>query len=141
MASKASQVEHLKSVPMFSDLSKKELQLVARGSDELVVPAGSVLVDQGQTGHEAFLLLEGEVVVKRNNRKIASLGPGEIIGELSLIDHGPRTATVICETECTVLVVSQRYFLGILEASPKLNHKLLVALARRIRELDRQILD
>ena len=56
--------------------------------------AGSLIVDQGQTGREAFVILDGNVTVKRNGRKVATLGPGAIVGELSLLDHGPRTATV-----------------------------------------------
>ena len=70
--------------------------------------AGSLLVDQGQTGREAFVVLDGTVTVKRNGRKVATLGPGAIVGELSLLDHGPRTATVVCETDCSLFVISQR---------------------------------
>ena len=73
--------------------------------------AGSLLVDQGQTGREAFVILDGNVTVKRNGRKVATLGPGAIVGELSLLDHGPRTATAVCETDCTLFVISQRHFL------------------------------
>ena len=54
--------------------------------------AGTMLVDQGQTGHEAFVVVDGTVAVKRNGRKVATLGQGAIVGELSLLDHGPRTA-------------------------------------------------
>ena len=77
------------------------------------MPAGSLIVDQGQTGREAFVVLAGTVIVKRNGKKVASFGPGTIVGELSLLDHGPRTATVICETDCTLLLLSQRTFLGV----------------------------
>jgi CRP-like cAMP-binding protein len=137
MASKKAYVDHLKSVPLFAACTRKELELIARSGDEIKMTAGTVLVDQGQTGHEAFVIVEGTVTVKRNGRKIATLGPGAIVGELSLLDHGPRTARAECESDCTLFVISQRHFLGVLDEVPALAHKLLAALAGRIRELDR----
>ena len=93
MASKKAYVEHLKSVPLFAGCTRKELEIIARSGDEITMTAGTLLVDQGQTGREAFVVLDGTVTVKRNGRKIATLGAGAIVGELSLLDHGPRTAT------------------------------------------------
>jgi len=139
MASKASQLDHLKSVPLFAGLNKKQLQLIAKSSDEVSLAAGDVLVDQGQTGREAFLLLAGQVTVKRNGRKVATLGPGAIVGELALLDHGPRTATVTADTDISVLVVDRRNFLEIVESSHTLTSKLLEYLASRIRELDKSV--
>jgi CRP-like cAMP-binding protein len=75
--------------------------------------------------------------VKRNGRKVTSLGPGSIVGELSLLDHGPRTATLVCETDSSIFVISQRHFLAVLDDVPTIGHKLLASLAGRIRELDR----
>jgi CRP/FNR family cyclic AMP-dependent transcriptional regulator len=137
MASKTAYIDHLKSVPLFAACTKKELALIARSGDEIKMTAGTVLVDQGQTGHEAFVVIDGTVTVKRSGRKVATLGPGAIVGELSLLDHGPRTARVECETDCTLYVISQRHFLAVLDEVPTLGHKLLAALAGRIRELDR----
>lgn len=137
MASKQ-HLETLQSIPLFSGLNKKEIEKVAKASDEIRMTAGTLIIDQGQTGREAFVIVEGEVEIKRNNRKVATLGPGNVVGELSLLDHGPRTATATCSTDCTLLVVDQRRFLGVLDDVPALSHKLLAALATRIRELDRQ---
>ncbi len=138
MPSRKQHLESLKQVPLFSACTKKELEKVARASDEITMTAGTLIVDQGQTGREAFVILDGEVVVKRNNRKVATLGAGAVLGELSLLDHGPRTATAICETDCTLLVIEGRRFLGVLDDVPAISHKLLASLADRIRELDRQ---
>jgi len=138
MASKRAHAEHLRSVPLFSSCSQKELDKIAKAGDEVRMPAGSLIVDQGQTGREAFVLLEGNVTVKRNGKKITTMGPGSIVGELSLLDHGPRTATVTCETDCLFLLLSQRTFLGVVDDVPALSHKLLASLASRIRDLDRQ---
>ena len=138
MASMKKHLDSLRSVALFSACSKKELEKVARSGDEIVMTEGTIVVDQGQTGREAFVILDGEVTVKRNNRKIATLRSGDVVGELSLLDHGPRTATAVCATDCTLLVIDQRRFLGVLDAVPSIAHKLMAALASRIREMDRQ---
>ncbi len=138
MASKKLHLDTLRSVALFNGCSTKELEKVAKASDEIRMTAGTLIVDQGQTGREAFVVLEGDVDIKRNNRKVATLGPGSVVGELSLLDHGPRTATAVCATDCTLLVIDQRRFLGVLDSVPAITHKLLAALAARIRDLDRQ---
>jgi CRP/FNR family cyclic AMP-dependent transcriptional regulator len=138
MASKRAYLDHLRNVPLFSSCSTKELQTIAKATDELTVPAGHVLTDQGQMGREAFVIVDGSATVKRNGKKVATLGPGSVVGELSLLDHGPRTATVTTDTDTTVLVIEQRHFLGVLESVPALARKLLATLAGRVREFDRQ---
>jgi CRP/FNR family transcriptional regulator, cyclic AMP receptor protein len=131
-----SYLDHLSAVPLFSACSKKELQAVAKASDEINLPAGRVLCEQGTIGREAFVIVDGEAEVKRNNRKVATLGPGAYVGELALLDHGPRTATVVAATDVTVLVLGAREFSGLLDEVPSISHKLMKALAHRIRELD-----
>ena len=138
MASKKASLDNLRQVSLFSACSSKDLEKIAKAGDEITMPAGSLIVDQGQTGREAFVIVDGEVSVKRNNRKIATLGSGAVVGELSLLDHGPRTATAICDTDCTLLVIDQRRFLGVIDDVPAISHKLLARLASKIRELDRQ---
>jgi CRP-like cAMP-binding protein len=138
MASKKAYLEPLKNVALFSSCSTKDLEKIARAGDEVTMPAGTTIVDQGQTGREAFVVLDGSVIVKRNNKKVATLGAGTVVGELSLLDHGPRTATVICETDCTLLLLSQRHFMAVVDDVPALSHKLMASLAGRIRDLDRQ---
>ena len=136
MARHSSHTEHLSKVPLFSALSARDLQKVAKASDEVSIPAGKVLVEQGHTGREAFVILEGEATVKRNGRKIATLGPGSPVGELALLDRGPRTMTVEAATDMRVLVLGQREFSGVLDEVPGIAHKLLAALAGKVRELD-----
>src|SRR5204862_6501615 len=94
MGGRATHREHLATVPLFAPCSKKHLQRIARASDEVEIPAGRTLMKQGDVGRECFILVEGKVKVERNGRKVASLGPGAYFGELSLLDKGPRTATV-----------------------------------------------
>ncbi len=136
--SKKAMLEQLRNVSLFSTCSNKDLEKIAKASDEVNLPAGTVIVDQGQTGREAFVMVSGSATVRRNGKKIATLGPGAVVGELSLLDHGPRTATVVCDEECAVLVISQRNFIGVLDEVPALAHKLLASLAGRIRDFDRK---
>lgn len=133
---RTSYLTNLGSVPLFAACSKKELQAVARASDEIDLPAGRVLCEQGSAGREAFVIIDGTAVVRRNDKKVASLGPGVCVGELALLDHGPRTATVVADTDMKVLVIGAREFAGILEAVPTIAHKLLRTLATRVRDLD-----
>jgi CRP/FNR family cyclic AMP-dependent transcriptional regulator len=139
MASKKFQLESLKNVPLFNACSKKELEKVAKAADEIKMTEGSLIVDQGQTGREAFIILTGDVIIKRSGRKIAMLGAGDVVGELSLLDHGPRTASAICATDCTLLVIDQRRFISVLDDVPSIAHKLMGVLASRIREMDRTV--
>lgn len=133
---RASHLDHLASVSLFSACSKKELQAVARASDEVALPAGRHLCEQGSIGREAFIILDGTAEVRRNGRKVATLGEGDCFGELALLDHGPRTATVTAATDLKVLVLAAREFAAVLDEVPPVAHKLLKALAARIRELD-----
>jgi CRP/FNR family cyclic AMP-dependent transcriptional regulator len=139
MASKKFQLESLKNVPLFNACSKKELEKVAKAADEIMMTEGSLIVDQGQTGREAFVILSGEVTIKRSGRKVATLGAGDVVGELSLLDHGPRTASAICATDCTLLVIDQRRFIGVLNDVPSIAYKLMGVLASRIRQMDRTV--
>jgi len=136
MVGKDTYLEHLSTVPLFAACSKKDLQRIARASDEVEIPAGRTIMKQGDIGRECFVLVEGKVRVDRNGRKVASKGPGAYFGELSLLDKGPRTATVTAETPVTVLVLGPREFSAVLDEVPQLTHKLLIALAQQVRSLD-----
>ena len=85
----------LKSVALFANCSNRELQRIARAAESLTITEGKTLMEQGEVGREAFVIVSGNAVVRRNGRKLAELGAGEVVGELSLLDHGPRTASVI----------------------------------------------
>lgn len=138
MASKSTQLEHLQNLPLFAECSKRELNAVLRAGDEITLADGAVLIEQGKLGQEAFVIVEGEVVVHRNDQEVAVLGAGQIVGELALLDHRPRTAGAVCRGACTLFVVDQRHFRGVLEDHPSIALKLLAQLAERVRELDRQ---
>lgn len=133
-----SYLEYLAEIPLFAPFSKRELQKIVRASDEISVEAGRVIVEQGTTGHECFVILEGSASVRRSGRKIATLETGSQFGELALLDGGPRTATVTAETDMSLLVLGQREFAAVLDEVPGLAQKILASLAQRLRELDRK---
>jgi CRP/FNR family cyclic AMP-dependent transcriptional regulator len=134
-----SPIDHLASVSLFSACSKKELQAVARASDQVDLAEGRALCEQGSIGREAFIILEGTAEVKRNGKKVATLKAGDTFGELALLDHGPRTATVTATTPLKVLVIGAREFAGVIDEVPPIAHKLLMALAALVRELDTKL--
>lgn len=134
MAPKDTKLEDLGRLWLFSSLSKKELSTIARRSDEVRVPSGKVLTVEGKPGHEFFLIVNGTATVERNGRAIAKLGGGDYFGELSLLDRGPRSATVVADTEMDLMVLGQREFSGVLDEVPGLAHKLLAAMAEKLRE-------
>ncbi len=138
MASKRAYLDHLASVPMLADCSKRELGLIARVVDEIDVKAGRVLIEQGTIGKEAFVIVDGNAVVRRNGRKVAELGPGDHFGELALLVSNERNATVEAATEMRLLVLGQREFAGVMTEVPTLSRKILSALCDRVRELDKK---
>ena len=137
MASTKSTVDSLRNISLFSECSAKELALVVKNSTERALKAGTIIMDQGQTGREAYVILEGSATLKRNGKKIGTAKAGAVVGELSLLDNGPRTAAVIADTDVTLLVISERALKGAIDNIPAISRKLLKALATRVRELDR----
>ena len=129
-------VEHLAAVPLFSALSKKDLQLVAKQAEDAWVGAGDAVVTEGAAGAEFFVILSGRARVERHGRKVADLGPGGFFGDLALLDRAPRNASVIAETDMELAKLGQRAFDELLENVPGFAKKLLAGLARRLRAED-----
>ena len=129
-------LDHLAQVPLFSALSRKELSLVARRAEDVKVDQGRVLVSEGSTGSEFFVIIDGKASVSKKGRKVATLGPGDAFGELALLDKAPRNATVTAETPLEVVVLGQREFGGLIDEVPGFARKLLAGMARRLREAD-----
>lgn len=121
----------LAAVPLFAGLSKKELAEVARHTDQVSLRPGATLAREGELGREAFVILSGTAEVRRRGRKIAELGEGDVVGEMSVVSHGPRTATVTVTGDLTALVMSSREFSAVMDANPKVAVKVLKAVAAR----------
>jgi CRP/FNR family cyclic AMP-dependent transcriptional regulator len=129
-------VEHLAEVPLFSALSKKDLQLVAKQAEEVHVPPGRAIVTEGSAGADFFVILDGTARVERHGTPVAELGPGGFFGDLALLDRAPRNASVIAESDMLLAKLGQRAFDQLLETSPGFAKKLLAGLARRLRVED-----
>ena len=126
--------ELIKAAPLFENLSKRELQQIARIADELDIRAGKVLIREGERGREFFVIISGEVEVRRKGRKMATLGPGSFVGEMALLSKIPRVATVTAVTPLDTLVITDRAFLDLLEKTPALGVKVARTLAERVGE-------
>ena len=136
-ASKDQRLDRLSQVTIFRALSRKELETLARAADSVEVAAGQAVVREGDAGREFFVLLSGEVSVTAGGEEVAVLKEGDWFGELAIIDPAPRDATVTTLSPAELLVIDGRRFLPLLEEVPTLGQKILVGLARRVREADR----
>lgn len=136
MTARRDLISGLAAVPLFSACSKRDLQIVARHSEVVELPAGTAVVEEGGTGDAFFFVLAGEAVVRRRGRRVATLGPGHFFGELALLDPAPRDATVLAATPLTVGVLGARVFRAIVRDVPAMSEKLLRGMAQRLREAD-----
>jgi CRP-like cAMP-binding protein len=100
----------LKSIPLFAELSDREREQVARWADELDVAEGKHLVDEGRFAHEFFVIEEGTAEVRHGDEKLTDLGPGDFFGEIALVEHQRRTASVIATTPMRTIVMFGRDF-------------------------------
>ncbi|MFN2472279.1 MAG: cyclic nucleotide-binding domain-containing protein [Gaiellaceae bacterium] len=127
-----SKVEALRSAPLFEGLSRKELEELAKLADDLEVEAGRVLVREGETGREFFVLMEGEVEVERGGQSLGRRGPGDFIGEIAILEDVPRTATVTVATPLRCFVLTAQSFRSVVDDHPEVERKVLRALAQRL---------
>jgi len=132
-------LQRLGEVSVFRALSREDLQIIAGSADTVEVPAGTVLVKEGEIGREFFVLLSGEVSVVAGGQEVNVLREGQWFGELAIIDPAPRDATVTATADCELLLIDSRRFRPLLEEVPVLAHKIMVSLARRLREADQRV--
>ncbi|HEU5203812.1 MAG TPA: cyclic nucleotide-binding domain-containing protein [Candidatus Limnocylindrales bacterium] len=125
----------LRSVPLFVGLDDSELKAVGGLTTEVDVPAGHELAREETFGDEFYMILDGNVRIHRAGSTIRTLGPGDFLGEIALIDHGRRTASATAETDCRLLVLGHREFHSLLDVQPDIRVHVLEALARRVRQL------
>jgi len=121
-------------VPLFAGFNRREIEALGRLMDEVDVKEGRVLMREGAVGREFFIAVSGAVRVERNGRKVNELGPGDFLGEIALIDGGPRTATAIAAEPCRLLVLSAGSFRTLVSKYPTAQGKIMKALAERLRE-------
>jgi CRP/FNR family cyclic AMP-dependent transcriptional regulator len=126
-------IERLEEVGLLSGCTRRQLRAIARISEVIEVAEGTVVALSGQPGEEFFLILDGSARVDISSRKRIRLEPGQYFGEMSLLDGGPRSATVIAETPLRLLVIKRRDFTTLLREAPEVTQSLLTTLSRRVR--------
>jgi CRP-like cAMP-binding protein len=128
-----SKTEALSRVPLFSQLTKRELEFVATRADEITVPAGKKLTTQGRPGDSFYVLLDGEAHVDVDGKRRRTLKAGDFFGEISMLDRGLASATVTTRTDSRLLVMSHAQFRDAIKASDRLLMKVLAAMGERLR--------
>lgn len=131
-----SKMERLQQVPLLQECTTRQLREVARIAQVFEAAAGTVLTRVGEPGDEFFVILDGSARVDVPHGRRSQLRPGDFFGEMSLLDEGPRSATVTAETAIRLLVIRRRHFATLLREASGLTLKILATLSRRVRALE-----
>lgn len=129
-------VDLISAVSLFAGCGRGDLQGLAALMDEVDVPAGQVLMRQGDIGREMFVIASGRVVVEQDGRQINELGPGGVVGEMALISEAPRSATVRVVEPARLFVAGHREFHSLMDSNPTIRARVLEGMAAKIRALD-----
>jgi CRP-like cAMP-binding protein len=133
MAVKTDPTESLKRVPLFASLDKKELDILGKVLKEQSYPAGTVIVRSGAGGHGLYIIREGNVSVIQNGKTVASMGPGQFFGEISVLDGGPRTADVRADSDTVCLTLISWEVKPLLQENAGITYKMLLEMVKRLR--------
>jgi CRP-like cAMP-binding protein len=128
-----SKTEALSRVPLFSQLTRRELDFIATRADEVAVRGGKKLTTQGRPGDSFYVLLDGEALVDVDGKRRRTLKAGDFFGEISMLDRGLASATVTTKTDARLLVMSHAQFRDTIKASDALLMKVLAAMGERLR--------
>jgi len=154
-ASRNETMQMLDAVPLFNGLTKRQLVAVAKLVDHVHFETGSVLVKEMDVGRRLIIVRAGTAAVTRRGvrtgpttrgeevitRRLATVGPGDVVGELSILDGQPTSASVVAETPMEALVLYRTRFNQLLRSTPQLYPRLIVGLVGRIRDIDRRVAD
>lgn len=132
-------VQLLGKVPLFSECNAKELSRIASLADEIEVDKGTVLTKEGLPGRECFVVSQGRATAKLRGKKLAAYGPGDVFGEMSLLDNEPRSATITADSEMVLFVVDSRSFWGLCEQAPNVTKKIMKAISQRLRRVEKAL--
>ena len=125
-------IDLIRKVPLFARCSRAELKEIALLADEIDLHEGKEMTREGAPGREFFVLLDGTADVKKNRRRVNTLGPGDFFGEIALVSREPRTATVIATSPVRALVITDRSFRRLLDDAPRVQTKVMEAMAERL---------
>ncbi len=134
--STGAKVELLRNVALFAECTDQDLRRIAGLVDEMDVRDRTVLMRQGEPGQECFVIAEGKAKATVSGSGSAWLEPGDVVGEMSLLDQGPRSATVTAWTDMHLLVLTAGSFSALIEEFPPVGRRIMTALAGRVREAE-----
>jgi CRP/FNR family cyclic AMP-dependent transcriptional regulator len=126
----------LHSIPLFARLGRSELQMLGQLAEEVDLPAEKVLMREGESGSEMFVIAEGHVRVDHDGKKLAELGPGDWLGEMAILSEGTRTATATTTEPTRAFVVPHREFHSLMDQMPSVRTSVLECVADRLRRLE-----
>ena len=129
-------IEEIRSVPLFSGFGEKELQRVAAIVKEVSFPAGKDIAKQGESGVGFHMIVDGQATVSVDGVVHGTLEPGSYFGEISLIDGGPRSATVTAKTDLKTVSLTSWDFNALMDQFPELSRTLLKQLCKRLRVVE-----
>ena len=125
-------LDRLKGVPLLEACTAEELDRIATLAEEIEVPAAEVLTHEGEREALFYIVATGTATVTREGRKLTTLGPGAFFGEVALLTHGPRTATVTADTAMKLLRLGEQSFEALLKDAPSVARKVLEGVAKRL---------
>jgi CRP/FNR family cyclic AMP-dependent transcriptional regulator len=131
-------LELLQRVPLFAGLGSEELEAIAAITEERDTGVGTALTTEGRQEGYFFIIVSGQVRIERGGKTIATLRDGEFLGEIALLDGGPRTATAIAESDSHLLVMTYQRFQELLDTAPRVRTAVLEEVGRRLRRLDEE---
>jgi CRP/FNR family transcriptional regulator, cyclic AMP receptor protein len=126
-------LELLRAVPLFVDLDERSLQAIAMLARTMDAPAGHVLMHEGEPGESFFVIVDGSVRVEQAGSPVRTMIAGGFLGEVALLEHGPRTATATCVSDCRLLSLGHFEFDRLMSTFPDIRTRVLAAMARRVR--------
>jgi CRP-like cAMP-binding protein len=129
-------LDHLKKVPLFARMGRRELERLGQLADEVEVGLDQVLAEKGHLGQEFFIVLDGRLSVLDGHRLINQLGPGDFFGEIALLDGHQRTATVRADGITRLLVIGHSEFNALMDEFPSVRQSVLAAVAERLRKAE-----
>jgi CRP-like cAMP-binding protein len=129
-------IDLLRTVPLFAGLGDDEIERISTLADIVDLPAARLLMTQVRRGWEMFILMSGSARIERDGQSLGERGPGEVLGEIALLDGGPRTATVTLTQPSRLLVLARREFQALMDEFPGIRLQVLEAVAHRLRSLD-----
>jgi CRP-like cAMP-binding protein len=131
-------VDHLKAVPLFQGMTEPALEAVAGLADEVRFEDGQELTVEGEPGDSFYVVVDGRLRVSRHGAPIRDLGPGDFLGEISLIDGRPRSATAVAVGPVDALVIERSKFQELMDRFGAIRLEILMGLTERVRSDERE---